>query len=224
MTSRMLATAALMAALAAPFPALAQTEDGTGGDAETETPEAEAPEAESAEGEAPAPPPGGGLSTGEVVSNDPQPGETYVDATHGDWELRCIVNPNGTDPCQLYQMLTDPEGAPVAEISLFPVEDSGPAEAGATIITPLETLLTEQVTIAIDSDPAKRYPFSFCTQVGCFARIGLTGDDLAAMRRGIEGRLRIVPAAAPDRQVVVGLSLTGFTDGFNALREAAGGE
>ncbi|MEM1065773.1 MAG: invasion associated locus B family protein [Pseudomonadota bacterium] len=222
MTSRMLAIVALMAALAAPLPAFAQTDESADSDAETEAPETEAPEGDAAETETP--PPGGGLSTGEVVSNDPQPGETYISETHGDWEVRCIVNPQGTDPCQLYQMLTDPEGAPVAEMSLFPVNDGGPAEAGATIITPLETLLTEQVTIAIDSDPAKRYPFSFCTPVGCFARIGLTGDDLAAMRRGIEGRLRIVPAAAPDRQVVVALSLTGFTDGFNALREAAAAE
>ncbi|MEO0693719.1 MAG: invasion associated locus B family protein [Pseudomonadota bacterium] len=161
----------------------------------------------------------GDLSTGEVVSDEPRPGETYIQETFEDWQVRCITNPDGEDPCQLYQMMTGADGNPVAEISMFIVPEGGDAEAGATIITPLETQLTEQVTIAIDSDPAKRYPFQFCTQVGCFARIGLTGDDLAAMRRGIEGRLRIVPAAARDQQIVVPLSLNGFTAGFNALRE-----
>lgn len=160
-----------------------------------------------------------GLSTGEVVSDAPQPGETYVDETFEDWQLRCINNPEGDDPCQLYQLMAGADGNPVAEISMFLLPEGAEADAGATIITPLETQLTEQVTIVIDSDPAKRYPFQFCTQVGCFARIGLTGDDLAAMRRGIEGRLRIVPAAARDQQIVVGLSLNGFTAGFNALRE-----
>ncbi|MEL6644017.1 MAG: invasion associated locus B family protein [Pseudomonadota bacterium] len=159
------------------------------------------------------------LSPGTVVSDEPRPGETYVDATFEDWQLRCVVNPEGDDPCQLYQMLAGADGNPVAEISMFPLPEGGQAEAGATIVTPLETLLTQQVTIAIDADPAKQYPFQFCTQVGCFARIGLSGDDLAAMRRGIEGKLRIVPAAARNQEVVVTLSLNGFTAGYNALRE-----
>lgn len=167
------------------------------------------------------PPAGGGLSTGEVVDNSPQQGQTYTAETHGSWELRCVRNNEGADPCQLYQLLADPEGNSVAEMSIFPVPEGQPAEAGATIITPLETLLTEQITIVVDADPAKRYPFSFCTRGGCIARIGLTGDDLAAMRRGSAGKLRIVPAAAPDKEVVVGISLNGFTAGFNALRESA---
>jgi invasion protein IalB len=165
----------------------------------------------------------GGLSTGEVVSDDPQPGQTYVSETHGDWQVRCVKAPEGQkDQCQLHQLLNDQAGNSVAEMNIFIVpENSGPAEAGATLVTPLETLLPEQVTIAIDADPAKRYPFLFCNRVGCVSRIGLTGDDLAAMRRGIEGRLRIVPAAAPDQEVVVQISLSGFTAGFNALREAS---
>ena len=164
-----------------------------------------------------------GLSTGEVVSNDPQPGQTFVAATHGDWQVRCVKAPEGqNDQCQLHQLLNDQGGNSVAEMNIFIVPDnSGPAEAGATLVTPLETLLTEQVTIAIDADPAKRYPFMFCNRVGCVSRIGLTGDDLAAMRRGVEGRLRIVPAAAPDQEVILRISLSGFTAGYNALRDAA---
>ncbi|MBT8456039.1 MAG: invasion associated locus B family protein [Rhodobacteraceae bacterium] len=163
-----------------------------------------------------------GLTTGEVVDEAPQVGQTYTAETHGDWDLRCVKTEEGDDPCQLYQLLLNEEGGSVMEISIFTVPDGQQVEAGATIITPLETLLTQQLTMVIDADPAKRYPFSFCTQSGCIARIGLTGDDLAAMRRGIEGRLRIVPAAAPDRNVIVGLSLNGFTAGFNALRASAG--
>ena len=38
------------------------------------------------------------------------------------------------------------------------------AVAGATVLTPLETLLTQMVTLTIDGGKAKRYPFTWCDQ------------------------------------------------------------
>ncbi|MEX5728875.1 invasion protein IalB [Rhodovulum iodosum] len=150
----------------------------------------------------------------------PKVGETYVRDTHGDWQLRCARAPEGqTDPCQLYQLLSDEQGNSVAEISIFPLPDgaNGQAVAGATIVTPLETLLTEQLRVNVDDGEAKVYPFSWCNQVGCFARIGFTAEDVASFKRGAEAALRIVPVAAPDQQVVLRVSLSGFTAGFDAL-------
>lgn len=163
----------------------------------------------------------GGLSTGEPVAAGGEGGRTYVAEEHGDWQLRCIRTDEGPDPCQLYQLLFDGNGTSVAEINVFTVPEGGQAEAGANIVTPLETLLTQQLTIAVDGGPGKRYPFSFCTQIGCIARIGLTGDDLASFRRGTQAAMRIVPAAAPDQNVILTLSLSGFTAGFAALQESA---
>ena len=118
-------------------------------------------------------------------------GTPYVKESSGDWEVRCVRTQDGNDPCQLYQLLTDEAGASVAEITVFPLPEGGQAVAGATIITPLETLLTEQITLQIDGGGAKRYPFSFCTRTGCISRIGLLPEDLSAFRAGNAARIRI---------------------------------
>ena len=152
-------------------------------------------------------------------------GSLYVADTFGDWELRCIRTGETPEPCQLFQLLEDEGGNPVAEVSLFPLADGQQAVAGATIITPLETLLTEQLRLAVDENQAAVYPFAFCNTVGCVSRLGFTGDDISAFRRGRSATITIVPAAAPDQQVRLSMSLSGFTAAFTELearQEGAG--
>jgi invasion protein IalB len=116
-----------------------------------------------------------------------QIGSAYVREEHGDWELRCIRSADGNDPCQLYQLLSDAEGNAVAEFALFPLPVAqGDAVAGGTVITPLETLLPEQVTLAVDGADARRYPFTFCTEIGCIARVGFTAEDIDRFRRSLD--------------------------------------
>jgi len=161
-----------------------------------------------------------GISLGEPVQDEPGIGDPYVREEFGDWDLRCVRTEDGNDPCQLYQLLEDQGGNSVAEISIFPLPDNQQAEAGATIVTPLETLLTQQLTLTVDGGQAKRYPFTFCTQIGCIARIGLLAEEVEQFRRGANASIRIVPAAAPDQQVTLDVSLSGFTAGFNAVVES----
>lgn len=159
------------------------------------------------------------LSLGEEVVEQPSApilGERYLGEAHGDWVMRCVKTDGETDPCQLFQLLKDSEGNAVAEMSLFRLPAGGQAVAGATIITPLETLLTEQITLSVDGGAARRYPFSFCSQVGCVSRIGLTNEDVTRFKRGAAGMLQIVPAGAPDQKVQLTVSLSGFTAGFEA--------
>lgn len=154
-----------------------------------------------------------GLSLGQ-----PETGSTYIREDHGDWEMRCIVSPEGQpDPCQLYQLLVDAQGNPVAEFNLFDVPDEGQLRAGVTVVTPLDTLLTGQLRMAVDSSPARVYPFSFCQPIGCYVRLGLTEGDVQAFRAGSEATIVIVPLQAPDQMVPLTLSLAGFTAGFEAL-------
>ncbi|MEM6824324.1 MAG: invasion associated locus B family protein [Pseudomonadota bacterium] len=152
----------------------------------------------------------------------PTPGETYLAEEHGAWELRCMAVEEGPEPCQLYQVLNDEGGGAVAEIVVFPLPDGEEAAAGAIVTTPLETLLTEQVAISVDGNDGRLYPFSFCAEQGCVARIGLTPEDLNGFRRGNEARVRIVPARAPDREVILTASLSGFTAGFTAIGVRSG--
>lgn len=188
--------------LAAPL-AAQEAAPATGTDAGSTAP---APAAEAPAADAPA--------TGEAV--DPT-GKPYVAETFGDWELRCIHTADGTDPCQLYQLLKDGDGNSISEISLVSLPDGKDAIAGATIITPLETLLTQQLNITVDKGRTKRYPFTFCADVGCVARVGFTATEIADFKKGAKATITVVPVADPGRTVDINLSLKGFTAGYDAV-------
>ncbi|SDG28554.1 invasion associated locus B family protein [Alloyangia pacifica] len=212
-----------LAALLGAMPAYAQDAADTSDAPATE----EATGSEQPEGSIAA----GGLSLGEDADGEAPaaPGqekpETYVKATHGAWELQCLRAPEGSDvedPCQMYQLLQDGEGNNVAEVSLFRVANGGQVVAGGTFVVPLETLLTQKLTIAVDGGQAKRYDFSFCTPVGCYARVGFTEEDVNRFKAGKGATISIVPALAPDQKVTVDMSLSGFTAGYaeaSALRQ-----
>ncbi|MDA7439767.1 invasion associated locus B family protein [Planktomarina temperata] len=162
------------------------------------------------------------FSTGEVVENTPSMGDYYVKGSFGDWTLRCLKTEQTQDPCQLFQLMHTPDGSPVAEYNLNPVQSDGLVIAGANVITPLETLLTQQLTIQVDDENAKIYPFAFCVQMGCVARIGLTEEDLDSYRSGAQAIITMFPAAAPTKPERLTLSLTGFTAGHEALMGIVG--
>lgn len=151
-----------------------------------------------------------------VEAGPPQVGEPYIREAFGDWSMRCLKAEEGSaDPCQLYQLLMDADGNAVAEISMFPLPEGGEAAAGATIVAPLETLLTEQITISVDGTGSRRYPFTFCNRAGCVARVGFTAAEVAQFKAGATASMRIVPAAAPDQEVLLNISLVGFTAGYD---------
>ncbi|MGJ8583179.1 MAG: invasion associated locus B family protein [Marinosulfonomonas sp.] len=160
------------------------------------------------------------LSLGQAVEQTPQVGSTYTRESFDAWEMRCIVTENGKDPCNLYQLLKDETGNSVAEINLFDLPPGGQAVVGATVATPLETLLTEQVVMSIDGGTEKRYPFSFCAAPGCYSRMGFLQEEVDALKRGNEAKLRIRSVVAPEAPVILTVSLKGFTAGLNAVTEA----
>jgi len=140
--------------------------------------------------------PSDGLDLGTPVQAEPegpQPGQTYTAAVFNDWSLRCLKQEEGTDPCQLYQLLA------------------------ATIVAPLETLLTEQLTISVDGSQPRRYAFTFCNAGGCVARVGFTTEEVTQFKRGNAATLRLVPAGNPESEVILNVSLSGFTAAMNAL-------
>lgn len=157
------------------------------------------------------------LDLGEPVADGPQLGERYSKAKHGDWDLACIKTEAETDPCSLLQVLVDNNGNPIAEMSLFRLEDGGQAVAGATVVVPLETLLPAQLTISVDGGAGKRYNYSFCNPIGCVAQIGLTSEDIEAFKKGNAAKISLRPAPAPDQLVELDLSLKGFTAGFDVV-------
>jgi invasion protein IalB len=168
-----------------------------------------------------APAAGDTLALGQEVGGD-GPGSNYTAATFEAWEQRCVKTESGVDPCQLYLLLKDKDGNSVAEFTMFnlPKGSEGPAVAGATFIAPLETLLTAGMLLQIDASKPKAYPFSFCTQIGCIARIGFTAEEVAAMKSGANAVITIVPFVAPEEKVELSISLKGFTAGLDAVAAA----
>lgn len=160
-----------------------------------------------------------GLDLGTQTGGEDQIGQLYIKETHGDWEIRCVrTETPETDPCQMNQTLVDEEGNAVSEISMFPLpEAQAPAIAGATVAVPLMTLLTEDARIAVDGGNERRYKFTWCDPQGCYARIGFRTEEISAFKAGAGASLTIVPVAAPDQQVALPLSLTGFTAAFDSL-------
>jgi len=180
---------------------------------ETTTEETAAPVAE----ETAAPEAAADLDMGTEVAAADAVGTPYIRDTFGDWSLRCLRAEEGQDdPCQLYQLLNDDAGNSVAEISMFPLPDGGRASAGATIVVPLETLLTEQLQISVDGSATRRYPFTFCNRAGCVSRVGFTQEEVNQFKRGSKATMRMVPAAAPEEEVVLDISLSGFTAGYDS--------
>jgi len=199
------AALALAASTFLAFPALAQ-------DATTEPP-AEAP------AEAPA-------TAQEAASQseapaEPQPGQPYFLEEIGDWRVRCVKAPNEgqVDVCQLYQLLRDKSGNAVAEFTVLPArtEQDPNIQALATVVTPLETLLPPGLRMRIDDGANKTIPFTWCNPTGCYARFGLDAQDVEALKIGGGATLTITPLAAPDQQVVLSSSLTGFTLAFDKV-------
>jgi len=160
------------------------------------------------------------LSVGVPVAAETTQDGPIVREQHGAWDVRCLSSDDTTDNCQLYQLLKDEEGNSVAEMTLFALPEGQEALAGAAIATPLETLLTAQLTMSVDGKNTKRYPYSYCSVQGCYARIGLSREDIEAFRKGNVATIAIVPVVAPDQVVKLKLSLSGFTDGFAAIQPA----
>lgn len=172
---------------------------------------APAPDAPAAADAAPAQPSGPAASA-EAASV----GQYYVDSTHGDWTLRCIKAPEGTDPCELYQLLQDGNGNSVSEVSIIPL--TGEAAAGATIVAPLETDLIAGLGWKIDSGQQQGYPFNFCAPVGCVARVGFTQAEVDALKRGNAVTVSLLPfGLEAEGRVDLSLSLRGFTAGIDAV-------
>jgi len=201
---------ALLVALASTAAVWAQT---------TETPPAEPPADQPADQPQVTP---DGLVMGTEVATGQEIGATYTAAPFEAWEQRCVRSESGVDPCQLYMLVKDKDGNATAEFTMFglPVSAENPAAAGGTFIAPLETLLTAGLMLQVDGGKAKGYPFTFCTQIGCIARLGFTAEEVAEMKNGAEIKAVIVPFVAPDDRVELTISLKGFTAGLEAVDAA----
>lgn len=163
--------------------------------------------------------PAADLPTAEAV---PAPPQMRTVATFDDWEVRCIGNQSGKDSCLMYQLLTETDGNPVAELSVVSPPNGGPKVAVATLVAPLQTLLTAGVALAVDTAQPRTYPFIWCDAGGCYTRIAFDQTELNQLKNGKAANVTIVPLMAPNNKVSVGVSLIGFTKAFDQMKALDG--
>ncbi len=175
--------------------------------AEPEAPAAEAPAPETPAAETPA---------AEAPAAEQPAAPEIVTEKFGDWEKRCTADQTN---CFIYQLARDQAGNPVAEVTIVTLPEGDSALAGATIVTPLGTLLNAGLIIQVDSGQARKYDYGWCTRSGCFARFGLEADYITNLKRGNRAIMQLASVSAPERPITLNVSLTGFTAAFDSLPE-----
>ncbi|PTW52148.1 MULTISPECIES: invasion associated locus B family protein [Rhodovulum] len=154
----------------------------------------------------------------------PKAPQAFVKETYKDWRVVC-VKADERESCNMQQLLRDAENNAVAQVSVAPMPPAAaPRVAAVEIATPLETLLSEDLLVQIDTSQAKRYRFSFCTPQACVARFALSAEDLAAFKGGKEAKVVIVPLVAPDQKANITMSLAGFTAAFDDALSTMSGQ
>jgi invasion protein IalB len=157
-----------------------------------------------------------------------EPGAAYVADIFRDWQVRCIRAEveNTPDRCEMFQMLEEQDGNPVAEFRIAASLGRVDGEAAtATFLTPLDTLLNRGLQIGIDDEDPAIVPYAFCRQVGCFVQLSLTEDDIARFRNGADAQIVIFAWLRDELGQMGGApvpllaSLRGFTAAFASIEE-----
>ena len=157
------------------------------------------------------------LSIDDAMSGEPQKPQPYIKETNKDWDLKCIALKNSIERCEAYQIIVNDKKQPVAEISIFKLSDNQVAEAAATIIVPLETILSEGLILAIQDLEPKKYQFKFCNSLGCYSQIGLTKEEVEALENKEQASIYLKHISSGDQQVIIPISLAGFMTTFSKV-------
>ena len=155
------------------------------------------------------------LSINDTMVSKLQQTEPYIKERFENWTLKCIKPVNSIERCEANQIIFNQKQQPVAEISIIKLPKDQVAVAAATIIVPLETILSEGLVLAIQELEPKRYQFKFCNSLGCYSQIGLTDDEVEALKKKEKASIVLKHISSGDQQIVIPMSLNGFTKTFS---------
>ena len=159
------------------------------------------------------------LSIDDTIMSEPQKTEPYIKERFENWSLKCIKTVNSIERCEANQIIFNQKQQPVAEISIIKLPKGQVAAAAATIIVPLETILSEGLVLAIQELEPKKYQFKFCNSLGCYSQIGLTDDEVEALKRKEKASIFLKHISSGDQQIVIPMSLDGFSKTFSNVMQ-----
>lgn len=140
-------------------------------------------------------------------------------AVHGSWQIKCVT----TEPqqCYLFQLIVDENNTPIMEYSLMPVKDETGqgVKLGATLVTPLNTVLQRGVIMQVDENDPVQQSYSWCAQIGCYARFGITDADISQYRGGNKITTVFFMVRRPDQGIEIPMPLDGFGNAYDELME-----
>lgn len=152
------------------------------------------------------------------ISDEVGEEQLYVSEIFKDWKKICRKDSDEEDLCHIYQLILDENDHPTSELTLYRIENEEGVSAVATVLVPLETLLTSNLSLNIDKGVSVEFPFSWCDKRGCYARIAFTDDDVFSMRNGQSGTIKIFSISSADKAIILKLSFLGFIDAFTSLQ------
>ena len=155
------------------------------------------------------------LSIDDSMTAETQQTEPYIKERIKDWNLKCIEPIDSIERCEANQIIFNQKQQPVAEISIFKLPKGQIAAAAATIIVPLETALNEGLVLEMQDLEPKKYQFKFCNSIGCYSQIGLTIEELEALKSKGKASIFLKHLSSGDQQIVIPISLSGFTTTFS---------
>lgn len=146
-------------------------------------------------------------------------GNDVLKDTFGAWEVRCI---EGTDTCAMSQVGKTADGKRALLVTIQRLAgakaDNGVAiPAAMTVQAPLGILIPYGIRLKIDSAEVVPLPLSRCVQVGCVSQAPMLDEAVSRMKKGSTA----VFGFFLDKEIIVNISLSGFTKAFNDLKPVA---
>jgi len=132
-----------------------------------------------------------------------------------DWALTCTTPKDGKDKrCYIFQNLLLKKGG--QRLLNVVVGHLGAEGKPAAILTlPLGISLPPGASIRVDEGEPVRFAIERCTTQGCAGGVEIDEQLLAALKRGKQAKVSFRDAAR--REIVVPVSLSGFTAAYNRL-------
>ena len=145
--------------------------------------------------------------------------EDELKATHGDWEIRCL---KGTEACAMSQVGKTEDGKRALLVTIQRVtgastNDGKAIPAAMTVQTPLGILIPYGLRIKIDDDKVIPLPLSRCIPAGCVSQAPMLDEAVGKMKAGSKA----VFGFYLENEILVNVSLKGFTAAYNALTPVA---
>jgi len=148
------------------------------------------------------------LAAGQVnCAEMPRGAEASEPVAFEDWALVCA------EICDARTTLENGEGTPILTLRAVP------GEVAALILeTPLPLFLPDGAELALGASEPRPIPWRTCGGQGCEARVPLSPDLLAELRRERSGAVTLT--LEDGSRVRLGVSLLGFTAAWRALSDA----